>query len=51
MRILVEENETVAVGTPLAEIDTGAQPGQPHAAERNGRDGEREPTAHRTART
>jgi 2-oxoglutarate dehydrogenase dihydrolipoamide succinyltransferase (E2 component) len=36
-RILVDENKTVAVGTPLAEIDAGAQPGQPHAAEGNGR--------------
>src|SRR5262245_16994708 len=36
LRILVEENRTVAVGTPLAEIDTGATPGQPHAAESNG---------------
>jgi 2-oxoglutarate dehydrogenase complex dihydrolipoamide succinyltransferase (E2) component len=36
VQILVEENQTVTVGTPLAEIDTGAQPGQPHAAESNG---------------
>ena len=36
VRILVEENKTVAIGTPLAEIDTGATPGQPHAAESNG---------------
>jgi pyruvate/2-oxoglutarate dehydrogenase complex dihydrolipoamide acyltransferase (E2) component len=36
VRILVEENKTVTVGTPLAEIDTGAKPGQPHAAESNG---------------
>ena len=36
VRILVEENATVPVGTPLAEIDTAAQPGQPHAAEANG---------------
>jgi 2-oxoglutarate dehydrogenase complex dihydrolipoamide succinyltransferase (E2) component len=33
VEILVEENKTVAVGTPLAKIDAGAQPGQPHAAE------------------
>jgi 2-oxoglutarate dehydrogenase E2 component (dihydrolipoamide succinyltransferase) len=36
VRILVEENQTVTVGTTLAEIDTGATPGQPHAAESNG---------------
>ena len=36
VRIMAEENATVAVGTPLAEIDTGAQPGQPHVAEANG---------------
>ncbi|MGH2978525.1 MAG: biotin/lipoyl-containing protein, partial [Solirubrobacterales bacterium] len=36
VRILAEENATVGVGTVLAEIDTGAQPGQPHAAEANG---------------
>jgi 2-oxoglutarate dehydrogenase E2 component (dihydrolipoamide succinyltransferase) len=36
VEILVEENRTVTVGTPLAKIDTGAQPGQPHAAESNG---------------
>ena len=34
--ILVNENETVAVGTPLALIDTGATPGQAHATERGG---------------
>jgi 2-oxoglutarate dehydrogenase complex dihydrolipoamide succinyltransferase (E2) component len=33
VRILVEENETVTVGTALAEIDTGARAGEPHAAE------------------
>ena len=33
--ILVNENETVAVGTPLALIDTGATPGEAHATERN----------------
>jgi 2-oxoglutarate dehydrogenase complex dihydrolipoamide succinyltransferase (E2) component len=33
VRILAEENKTVSVGTALAEIDTGAQPGQAHAAE------------------
>jgi 2-oxoglutarate dehydrogenase complex dihydrolipoamide succinyltransferase (E2) component len=33
VRILVEENKTVGVGTTLAEIDMGAQPGQAHAAE------------------
>jgi 2-oxoglutarate dehydrogenase complex dihydrolipoamide succinyltransferase (E2) component len=36
VEILVEENKTVAVGTPLARIDAGAQPGQAHAAETNG---------------
>ena len=36
VRILVEENATVPVGTPLAQIDTAAQPGQAHAAEANG---------------
>jgi pyruvate/2-oxoglutarate dehydrogenase complex dihydrolipoamide acyltransferase (E2) component len=36
VRILVGENATVPVGTALAEIDTGAQPGQPHVAEANG---------------
>ena len=34
--ILVAENETVTIGTPLARIDTGAQPGEPHAVESNG---------------
>ncbi len=29
-RILVEPDETVAVGTPLAEIDVGATPGEAH---------------------
>jgi 2-oxoglutarate dehydrogenase complex dihydrolipoamide succinyltransferase (E2) component len=33
VRILVEPNQTVAVGTPLAELDTSARPGEPHAAE------------------
>jgi 2-oxoglutarate dehydrogenase complex dihydrolipoamide succinyltransferase (E2) component len=36
VHVMVEENETVGVGTVLAEIDTGAQPGQPHVAEANG---------------
>jgi 2-oxoglutarate dehydrogenase complex dihydrolipoamide succinyltransferase (E2) component len=36
VEILVEENKTVTVGTPLAKIDTGAQPGQAHAVESNG---------------
>ncbi len=31
--ILVDVNETVTVGTPLARIDRGAQPGQAHRAE------------------
>ena len=33
VEILVAENETVTVGTVLARIDTGAQPGQPHQTE------------------
>jgi 2-oxoglutarate dehydrogenase complex dihydrolipoamide succinyltransferase (E2) component len=33
VEILVEENKTVTVGTPLAKIDTGAQPGQAHEIE------------------
>ena len=33
VRILVEENATVPVGTPLAEIDGDAQPGQAHVVE------------------
>src|SRR5688572_6643899 len=36
VRILVEENAMVPVGTPLAEIDTGAEPGQAHVAEETG---------------
>ena len=32
-RILVEPDETVAVGTPLAEIDAGATPGEAHREE------------------
>ena len=36
VEILVRENETVAVGTPLATIDTGATPGEAHAIERGG---------------
>jgi 2-oxoglutarate dehydrogenase E2 component (dihydrolipoamide succinyltransferase) len=38
VKVMVEENETVDIGTVLAEIDTGAQPGQPHADEANGDD-------------
>ena len=38
VEILVAENATVTVGTPLATIDTGAHPGQPHAVESNGHD-------------
>jgi pyruvate/2-oxoglutarate dehydrogenase complex dihydrolipoamide acyltransferase (E2) component len=33
VRILVEVNETVAVGTPLAELDPSARPGEAHAVE------------------
>jgi 2-oxoglutarate dehydrogenase E2 component (dihydrolipoamide succinyltransferase) len=33
VRILVEANETVAVGTVLAELDTGAKPGEAHVQE------------------
>jgi len=32
-RILVEPGDTVAVGTPLAEIDDNARPGEPHREE------------------
>jgi 2-oxoglutarate dehydrogenase E2 component (dihydrolipoamide succinyltransferase) len=32
-RILVEPGEEVAVGTPLAELDSGAKPGEPHPEE------------------
>jgi 2-oxoglutarate dehydrogenase E2 component (dihydrolipoamide succinyltransferase) len=34
--ILVPEGETVGVGTPLAEIDTGARPGEAHPDEDHG---------------
>jgi 2-oxoglutarate dehydrogenase E2 component (dihydrolipoamide succinyltransferase) len=37
-RILVEPGETVAVGTPLAELDPDAQPGEAHPEESNGAD-------------
>jgi 2-oxoglutarate dehydrogenase complex dihydrolipoamide succinyltransferase (E2) component len=37
VEILVDANATVTVGTPLAKIDTGAQPGQAHAVESNGK--------------
>jgi 2-oxoglutarate dehydrogenase E2 component (dihydrolipoamide succinyltransferase) len=33
VKILVEENETVAVGSVLAELDTAARPGEPHVDE------------------
>ena len=33
VEIIVEPNQTVPVGAPLARIDTGAQPGQPHEME------------------
>jgi 2-oxoglutarate dehydrogenase dihydrolipoamide succinyltransferase (E2 component) len=36
-RILVEPGTTVAVGTPLAEIDAEAKPGEAHPDEHNGR--------------
>ena len=32
-KILVEPGDTVDVGTPLAELDAGARPGQPHPEE------------------
>jgi len=32
-QILVEAGEEVAVGTPLAELDSGARPGEPHPEE------------------
>jgi 2-oxoglutarate dehydrogenase E2 component (dihydrolipoamide succinyltransferase) len=37
-RILVDEGETVAVGTPLAELDSAARPGEPHPEEHDGED-------------
>lgn len=37
-RILVEPGETVAVGTPLAEIDPSAKPGEAHPEEAAGTD-------------
>jgi pyruvate/2-oxoglutarate dehydrogenase complex dihydrolipoamide acyltransferase (E2) component len=40
VRILVEPNQTVAVGTPLAELDTAARPGEPHADESDAGPGE-----------
>src|SRR5687768_12878872 len=40
-RILVEPGETVAVGTPLAEIDDGATPGEAHPEEEATPDPER----------
>src|ERR671911_1223297 len=40
--ILVGEGKTVGVGTPLAEIDTGAKPGEAHPDEDHG---PQEPTA------
>ena len=39
VRILVEANETVAVGTVLAELDPGAKPGEAHADEEMGNGG------------
>jgi pyruvate/2-oxoglutarate dehydrogenase complex dihydrolipoamide acyltransferase (E2) component len=36
VRVLVEPNETVPVGAPLAEIDVTARPGEAHAAEHEG---------------
>jgi pyruvate/2-oxoglutarate dehydrogenase complex dihydrolipoamide acyltransferase (E2) component len=33
VRILVEAGKTVAVGTPLAELDVAARPGEPHTDE------------------
>jgi 2-oxoglutarate dehydrogenase complex dihydrolipoamide succinyltransferase (E2) component len=32
-RILVDQGDTVEVGTPLAELDVGARPGEPHPEE------------------
>ncbi|MGH2957415.1 MAG: dihydrolipoamide acetyltransferase family protein [Solirubrobacterales bacterium] len=43
-RTLVEEGDTVAVGTPLAELDTGARPGEAHPEEHEG-DGDGRPAA------
>jgi pyruvate/2-oxoglutarate dehydrogenase complex dihydrolipoamide acyltransferase (E2) component len=47
-RILVDENTTVGVGTPLAQIDTGSQPGQAHMRRRR-RVRSRPPAARTTA--
>jgi 2-oxoglutarate dehydrogenase complex dihydrolipoamide succinyltransferase (E2) component len=38
-RILVQENETVAVGTALAELDTSARPGESHVDEHPAEEG------------
>ena len=35
-KVLVEPGETVDVGTPLAELDSGARPGEPHPEEHEG---------------
>jgi 2-oxoglutarate dehydrogenase E2 component (dihydrolipoamide succinyltransferase) len=35
-RILVEPGDTVAVGTPLGELDSAARPGEAHPEERHG---------------
>src|SRR5687767_15790711 len=48
IRILVEENKTVGVGAALAEIDTGAQPGQAHAVEASGDEPEEQPEPDRS---
>jgi 2-oxoglutarate dehydrogenase dihydrolipoamide succinyltransferase (E2 component) len=34
-KILVDHGDTVDVGTPLAELDAGARPGEPHPEERH----------------
>ena len=45
-RLIVEPGETVAVGAPLAEIDTGARPGEAHPEEHpEGGEEERDATA------
>jgi 2-oxoglutarate dehydrogenase dihydrolipoamide succinyltransferase (E2 component) len=44
-RILVSVDETVPVGTPLAEIDPSGRPGQPHPQEHHEQDSAQAPAA------
>ena len=50
-RILVEAGATVSVGTPLAEIDAGAKPGEAHRDEHERHEDDGEPQAVSAART